>query len=139
MKTPIRIVLLAVLAGALLATGERLVAQSALGVKIGRCLGSVYVRTSVDYQVLGHEDYLEVDTDAGLPIDVTMPAIPAQFERLEVWSSPQGSQTITIDPNGQATAGASLSFSGPISGRLLLWIDADGPGPNGGYWRVTPL
>lgn len=113
--------------------------QSAVGFKAGRCIGSVYVRTSTNYSVLGNEDYIECDTDSGLPITVTLPATPGVLERHEVWHAPQGSQTVTLDTQGQAAYGASLSFSGAISGRVVVWIDADGPGPNGGYWRVTAL
>lgn len=105
-----------------------------------------YVRTSVDYAVAKGDTHVEVDTDAGLPVTVTLPASPDPLERHEIWltdqpGTPNGS--LTIDPNGQAVhlpAGVSLTIpaTSPNEGLVLLFVQPQPP-PAGGYWRVSRL
>jgi len=104
------------------------------------CSPPTYIRTSSNLALAGGEDFVEIDTDAGLPVVVTMPAAPTKLEPVEVWLGAQPGLpggTGTIDTNGEAYAGADLLLDAPNEGRRLVWIKPTPAG--GGYWRVTEL
>jgi hypothetical protein len=104
------------------------------------CSPPTYVRSSSSIALSGGEDFVELDTDAGLPVTVTMPATPTKLEPVEVWLGAQPGLpggTVTIDTAGEAYAGADLLLDEANEGRRLVWIR---PTPSGGgYWRVTRL
>lgn len=83
-------------------------------------------------------DYLELDSDAGLPITVTLPAAPKHLDRHEVWLGAQPGLpggTVTLDGNGQPLVGADALLDAANEGRVLLYVK---PTPSGGgYWRVS--
>jgi hypothetical protein len=104
------------------------------------CPAPTYLRASSSVTLAGTEDFVELDTDAGLPVTVTLPASPTALAPLEVWlgSQPGLPGGIgTIDPNGQATTGADLTLDQANEGRLLVFVKPTPAG--GGYWRVTEL
>lgn len=107
------------------------------------CPQETYLRTSSSVTLAG-QDYVEVDTDAGLPLTITLPASPAQLQRVRVWLTGQPGPpngVATIDPNGQPTAFvpglSSLVLDEPMEGLSLLFVRPQPTG--GGYWRVSPF
>jgi len=104
------------------------------------CPAPVYLRASSSVTLTGNEDFVELDTDSGNPIVLTLPAAPTKLQPLEVWLGSQPGLpggTVTIDPNGQPTTGADLLLDVANEGRLLLYVKPTPTG--GGYWRITDL
>lgn len=118
--------------------------QSIGGGTVCPCPQPKYVRSSTSYTVAKGDTYVELDTDAGLPITVTLPAAPTPLERHEIWLGAQPglpNGTVTIDPSGQATAlfgGVDLVLDSANDGLVLLFVQPTPP-PAGGYWRVSKL
>lgn len=107
------------------------------------CPEPTYLRSSSSVALPAGIDYLELDSDAGQPITVTLPATPTHLRRVEVWLGAQPGLpggTVTIDPGTlYGTAGASLFLDEPNEGRLLLFVKPDPAPTAGGYWRVSEL
>lgn len=102
------------------------------------CPAPVYVRTSSSLALSGTETLVECDTDAGLPLTVTLPLAPAHLKRLEVWLGDQPGLpggVVTIDLQGNASHGDGLVLDAANEGRELLWVKPSLSA--GGYWRVS--
>jgi hypothetical protein len=100
-----------------------------------------YVRLSSSSTLVGTEDYVELDTDSGLPFVLTLPALPSHLYRVEIWLTSQPGGPATIDPNGQRVTLApnvtGLVLSAANEGRVLLYVKPTLLGA--GYWRVSNL
>jgi hypothetical protein len=108
------------------------------------CPQPTYLRLSSSATLAGTEDYVELDTDAGLPLALTLPASPTHLYRLEVWLGNQPGLpggVATVDPNGQAVTfapgSADLVLDVADEGLLLLFVKPTPAG--GGYWRASSL
>lgn len=108
------------------------------------CPQPKYVRSSTSYAVQKVDTYVELDTDAGVPLTVTLPAAPDPLERHEIWLGAQPGLpggTVTIDTAGQAFelfGSADLALDAANTGVVLLFVQPQPP-PAGGYWRVSGL
>lgn len=108
------------------------------------CPQPKYVRSSTSYAVAKGDTYVELDTDAGLPLTVTLPTNPDPLERHEIWLGAQPGLpggTVAIDTAGQPTAlfgSADLLLDAANTGVVLLFVQPQPP-PAGGYWRVSGL
>lgn len=127
------------LAGALASVSPR--AQTVGGC---HCPPPQYVRSSSSLTLAGTEDLVELDTDSGNAVTVTLPASPAALSRVEVWLGNQPGLpggTATIDPNGQAVTFApgiaDLLLDQANEGRVLLFVKPTAAGA--GYWRASGL